>query len=238
MLARLTGVIHFARQVNDRLLVNKSFDEFARTMAAKVQGSINIDAVTANEALDFFILYSSMAAFGIAGSADYGYATGVQNALVRQRERLVADGQRQGKSLALCFGQWVVDPYSDQQRDAMLAKAGFGFIDLPSALSLMACAIDGPQAVVGMMAVANREQVKSHYGLAGQGKVQGRVQGRVQDRVQDKVQGSQDDLTLALQQLSGNDQQALKKLLSGQSVTQLETLLQTLNLTDGENDND
>ena len=47
-----------ARQVSDTSIVKKPFKEFINVMSAKVQGTININEVTVNEPLDFFMLYS------------------------------------------------------------------------------------------------------------------------------------------------------------------------------------
>src|SRR5262249_8701331 len=70
----LHGVIHMARTVEDDLIVNKSWESFVRVTAAKMRGTLNLDWMTASQPLDFFVLFSSMGAFGIRGSADYGYS--------------------------------------------------------------------------------------------------------------------------------------------------------------------
>lgn len=159
------GVLHLARQVQDGMIQNKSFDSFSQTIAAKVQGTLNIDALTASEPLEFFLSFSSMAAFGIEGSSDYCYATGFQNSFTRKRNELVARGERQGHSMALCWGQWMVDSYSDPERDRMLERMGFAFIHETSALPLMRVGLQSRMDVMGVIAVRNKPQIRHLYGL-------------------------------------------------------------------------
>jgi NAD(P)-dependent dehydrogenase (short-subunit alcohol dehydrogenase family) len=162
----IQGVFHFARSVSDGLLLSKDIASFQRTIAAKVAGALNIDKATAGEPLDFFIAYSSMASFGIEGSADYGYATAFQNAFVRHRNRLVERGERKGRSLALCWGQWEADAYSTAQRVAVMRQRGFDVIDAASALPLMEATLQERGEVVGIVAVTDKQNVRQLYGLS------------------------------------------------------------------------
>lgn len=82
----LHGVVQLARQVSDGSILNKPWDAFRQTLAAKVAGTLNIDAATANEPLAFFLMFSSVAAFGIQGSPDYAYSAAFQNAFARYRQ--------------------------------------------------------------------------------------------------------------------------------------------------------
>jgi polyketide synthase PksN len=163
----LDGVFHFARAVSDGPLLSKDPEAFRRTVAAKVSGTVNLDELTAQEPLDFFVAFSSMAAFGIAGSADYGYASAFQNALMRDRHRRQLAHARSGRSLALCWGQWRADAYSNQQRDAVLASMGFDFIDAPAALAKLeeALGTTATHEVLGLIAVRDERQVSRLYGL-------------------------------------------------------------------------
>ncbi len=163
----IDGVFHFARAVSDGPLVHKEPEAFRRTIAAKVSGTANLDELTAQEPLDFFVAFSSMAAFGIAGSADYGYASAFQNALMRERRRRQLAGTRSGRSLALCWGQWRLDAYSNEQRDALLADMGFDFIEAPAALAKLAQALGSTAVneVLGIVAVKDEQRVSQLYGL-------------------------------------------------------------------------
>lgn len=165
----INGVIHMARRVQDAPIVSKDFSGFSQTMAAKVQGTLNVDAATAGEPLDFFLVYSSMAAFGIKGSADYAYSTAFQNEFVRYRNRLVRQGERSGRSLAVCWGQWEVDGAIDAgklpQRLERIRQMGVELIDAASALDVMNVSLRNRPDVVGFMAVGDRHKVRALLGL-------------------------------------------------------------------------
>ncbi|MET1255424.1 SDR family NAD(P)-dependent oxidoreductase [Aliikangiella maris] len=161
----IQGVIHMARRVKDALIIHKSFTEFNQIMAAKVQGTINIDKMMADQPLDFFMIYSSMAAFGIKGSADYAYSTAFQNAFVNYRQQLVKQQQRRGRSLAICWGQWEVDGAVNQAqlnlRTQQLEQMGMSVIDAQSAMHLMDASLNGVADVVGYIAASDRNKVKA-----------------------------------------------------------------------------
>jgi acyl transferase domain-containing protein/NADPH:quinone reductase-like Zn-dependent oxidoreductase/acyl carrier protein/ribosomal protein S18 acetylase RimI-like enzyme len=159
------GVIHLARLVEDGFIVGKTWASFQRVCAAKVEGTRNLDEVTANEPLDFFTVFSSMAAFGIRGSADYGYSSAFQNAFVRHRNRLKARGERAGHAVALCWGAWAVDSYMPKDRDENLKTAGYEFIGVNEALPYIEAACTGQHEVVGLMAVGDRSKVRKALAL-------------------------------------------------------------------------
>jgi 3-oxoacyl-(acyl-carrier-protein) synthase len=239
------GVVHFARTVEDGPLHDKTFPAFRETIAAKVVGTLNIDKVTADEPLEFFIVFSSMAAFGIAGSPDYGYATAFQNAFVRDRNRKLLENERQGASIAFCWGQWAADAYSNRDRDAALKGMGFDFIDASFALHTMAIALHELQAdlkrpgindrlasdVLGAMAVNDRESVKQLYGLAAD---DGPADLGSKTTYPIKLQAnagaddlSVDDLVALSERLDGNDD-AIRSSLLDRSYSQLNRLYESL----------
>jgi acyl carrier protein len=131
------GVIHLARLVEDALIVDKTWPAFLRSIAAKVQGTVNLDRATADQPLDFFALFSSFAAYGIRGSADYGYAAAFQNAHVRHRQRLQSRGLRKGTSVAYCWGAWTEDRYMPANRNRQLEELGLDLIDAKSAFAFL-----------------------------------------------------------------------------------------------------
>jgi nucleoside-diphosphate-sugar epimerase len=161
----INGVIHLARSVSDARLSDKSFESFKQTTAAKTIGSLNVDQLTAREPLDFFIMYSSMASFGIEGSADYAYSTAFQNAFARSRNEQIARGERSGKTVALCWGQWNKDAYLTEGRRALLKMSGFALIGPDAILPAMNAALRSPEDVVCYIAVDNKDHVKKLYGL-------------------------------------------------------------------------
>ncbi|AJQ95099.1 SDR family NAD(P)-dependent oxidoreductase [Gynuella sunshinyii] len=164
----LQGVIHLARQVCNGPITEKSLQTFHEVIAAKVTGSLNIDAVTANQPLDFFLMYSSLAAFGLAGSADYAFACAFQNALALHRHERVAKGQRHGLSRSLCWGQWAVDgAVSDAQltdRLHQLKRRGIDSIDAESALQAMVFSLQSPHCVLALLPVSDPLKARTVIG--------------------------------------------------------------------------
>jgi hypothetical protein len=84
----VAGVCNAAMVLSDSLFIDMDIDQLKDTLAPKVDGSENLDAVfrDTNTKLDFFILLSSAAAIvGNAGQANYNCANLYMEALVEQR---------------------------------------------------------------------------------------------------------------------------------------------------------
>ena len=179
------GVLHLARLVEDGFIVGKTWESFQRVCAAKVRGTRNLDEVTASEPLDFFMIFSSMAAFGIRGSADYGYASAFQNAFVRHRNQQTTRGERAGHAIASCWGPWTVDRYMPKNRDENLKVAGYELIGIDEAWPYLGAVCSDHHAVVGLMAVGDRSKVCR--ALALDNPAGARPQDDVADRLKDRL---------------------------------------------------
>jgi len=104
---RLNGVIHSAGIISDNFIIKKSAEEFADVLAAKVAGTVNLDAATQHLPLDFFVLFSSLAgALGNRGQADYAAANGFLDAYAHYRNERVGLNQRHGHTLAINWPLW------------------------------------------------------------------------------------------------------------------------------------
>jgi polyketide synthase PksL len=104
---KLQGIIHAAGVLHDGLIRSKSEEEFLAVWRAKAQGAEVLDQVTRNEPLDFFVLFSSLAALvGNAGQADYAYANAYLDAFAGRREELRARGQRSGYTVSINWPLW------------------------------------------------------------------------------------------------------------------------------------
>nr|ARR97040.1 SphG [Herpetosiphon sp. B060] len=102
------GIIQAAGISNDSLLVHKTKASIDQTIAAKVQGTLALDAITAKQPLDFFILFgSSSGAFGNLGQADYAYANSFLNGFAAYREYLATKALRHGKTIAINWPLWA-----------------------------------------------------------------------------------------------------------------------------------
>jgi acyl transferase domain-containing protein/acyl carrier protein len=84
--APLRGVMHSAGITDDAALVQMTWEQFARVMSAKVQGSWNLHEVTAGLELDHFVLFSSGASMlGSRGQANHAAANAFMDALAHYR---------------------------------------------------------------------------------------------------------------------------------------------------------
>jgi acyl transferase domain-containing protein/acyl carrier protein/SAM-dependent methyltransferase len=103
----LNGVLHAAGVTRDAFVLNKSDEEIAAVIAPKIYGTICLDEVTANEPLDFFVVFSSAAgALGNIGQSDYSYANSFADHFAARREALRRHGKRSGKTLSIDWPLW------------------------------------------------------------------------------------------------------------------------------------
>ena len=161
----INGVIHLARLVEDGIIAGKSWDSFQRTINAKVTGSKLLDELTKNDALDFFMMFSSMASFGLRGGSDYSYSAAYQNDLARFRNELVKKGERKGFTISQCWGPWTVDKYMPENREDNLKNTGFELVSMDDAFPMIDKCLNFKQPVITMMAVADRPKIEALIGL-------------------------------------------------------------------------
>jgi polyketide synthase PksN len=104
---RLDGVIHAAGVTRDAAIVDVSAAELEAVLAPKVEGTINLDLATERERLDFFMVFSSLAAaVGNPGQSSYAVANAFADEYMRHREHLAKKGLRHGRSLSINWPLW------------------------------------------------------------------------------------------------------------------------------------
>jgi len=104
---RLDGILHGAGVTRDMMLVRKSEADLRAVMAPKVAGALALDAATAELDLDMMVLFASATgALGNPGQADYAAANAWLDAFAAHRNRLVALGERRGRTLAIDWPYW------------------------------------------------------------------------------------------------------------------------------------
>lgn len=105
--SKIDGILHCAGIIKDRYFQNKNEQDFIEVQNPKVLGTVNLDQVTKNIPLDFFVCFSSVSAvFGNAGQTDYATANGFMDSYMKYRNRLVVSGERFGKSVAIDWPLW------------------------------------------------------------------------------------------------------------------------------------
>ena len=150
---RLDGVIHAAGITRDNFLLRKSASEFAEVLPPKVNGAMHLDRATKDLPLDFFLLFSSAAGVtGNVGQGDYAAANAFLDAFAEERQRLVARGERSGRTLAIDWPLWRDGGMKIGDANAELLRRNFGMTPMPSANGIRAFyaafASDAPQVLV------------------------------------------------------------------------------------------
>ncbi|MEC4805692.1 MAG: hybrid fatty acyl-AMP ligase/type I polyketide synthase [Jaaginema sp. PMC 1079.18] len=84
----LRGIIHAAGVLEDGWVTQQNWPQFERVFAPKVAGAWNLHQATLNYELDFWVLFSSIAAvLGSPGQSNYAAANAFLDALARDRVR-------------------------------------------------------------------------------------------------------------------------------------------------------
>ena len=103
----IDGVIHAAGVLDDNFLANKTAESLEKVCEPKIQGCDNLDRVTRDEPLAFFLVFSSLTSIlGNVGQCDYAAANGFMDGFISHREALVDAGDREGFSLAINWPFW------------------------------------------------------------------------------------------------------------------------------------
>lgn len=99
---QLAGILHAAGVLDDGTIAEQTMERFAKVMAPKVTGAFNLHRATQSSELDFFVLYSSVAAaLGSAGQSNYATANAFLDGLAQHRR---AQGQC---ATSINWGPWA-----------------------------------------------------------------------------------------------------------------------------------
>ncbi|HEX6161709.1 MAG TPA: SDR family NAD(P)-dependent oxidoreductase, partial [Thermoanaerobaculia bacterium] len=131
------GVIHAAGLIEDSFILRKQKESFARVVEPKVLGATYLDELTKDDILDFFVVFSSIAALmPNQGQCDYAAANSFLDRFVELRNRLVADEQRTGVSLAMNWPLWANGGMRVTAEEERHLLHVFGMKPLPTAEGL------------------------------------------------------------------------------------------------------
>lgn len=148
----INGIIHCAGITRDAFLHKKSPADVTAVLAPKVNGTVWLDELTKEDQLDFFVLFSSVAAmFGSVGQCDYAYANGFLDAFAHWRELRRAKRERHGKTLSINWPLWRDGSMTvDESTRKILSESGIEPLSTEEGLRLFnrILNVDSPQQVV------------------------------------------------------------------------------------------
>ena len=99
----IAGIIHGAGVLQDRLIIDKTSDQFERVFDTKVKGLENLLATAGHDRLKYLVLFSSVAArMGNRGQSDYAMANEVLNKIALRE----AAHRPNCKVLSINWGPW------------------------------------------------------------------------------------------------------------------------------------
>ena len=146
----IRGIVHGAGVLADRLIVDKTPEQFEQVYSTKVVGLRTLLNATYNDELRFIALFSSSTGrFGRVGQVDYAVANEVLNKTAQAEAR-----RRSGcRSVSINWGPWdggMVTPALKK----VFAEEGIGVIDLQQGGEFLAREIAASGAPVEIVALA------------------------------------------------------------------------------------
>ncbi|WP_329209415.1 SDR family NAD(P)-dependent oxidoreductase [Streptomyces sp. NBC_01708] len=133
--ARVTGVVHGAGVLADRLIADKTGDEIDRVLGTKIVGLGNVlDALRGSADLRHLVFFSSVAGFfGNRGQSDYAVANEALNRLaVRLRQELPS-----ARVTSVNWGAWDGGMVTDDLR-RMFASRGVALVPVATGAGMFA----------------------------------------------------------------------------------------------------
>jgi acyl transferase domain-containing protein len=142
----LRGIIHTAGIVDDALLANQNAERFSRVLSSKIEGTWNLHLMTRELPLDFFVLFSSVAAvLGSRSQANYAAANAFLDGFAHLRK---AAGL---PALSINWGAWSGNGMAAAQGtrgEARLTAQGVRSIEPEQGFDLLERLIAGEHAQV------------------------------------------------------------------------------------------
>jgi hypothetical protein len=135
----LRGVIHSAGALEDASLMQQRWDRFAVPLGPKVEGAWALHEHTRHRALDFFLLYSSVASvMGSRGQANHAAANAFLDALAAYRTAIALP------AVSVSWGAWSgIGAAADRNVDAQVGGRGMTAISPEEGAHLIARVVTG-----------------------------------------------------------------------------------------------
>ena len=158
----LRGVVHSAGVFDDGVLSQQDANRFARVFGPKVSGGWLLDRLTRCDPLDWFVMFSSVAAiFGSAGQTNYAAANAFLDLLARERSTRGLPG------LSINWGAWTeVGVAADRGLIDRIAAQGLGAITPSQGLVAMERLLEDGRAQVAVQPADWRRFVEKLGGVS------------------------------------------------------------------------
>jgi acyl transferase domain-containing protein/SAM-dependent methyltransferase len=147
------GIIHSAGVQTENRLFDKDFQEAEAVLRPKVEGTEILDRLTADDDLDFFILFSSMSAvLGDFGQCDYAAANRFMDEFAALREEWRKKNQRSGVTRSINWPLWREGGmhFDPEGETLYLSSSGMSYLESDDGIDAfedILCA-SGPQVLV------------------------------------------------------------------------------------------
>ena len=134
------GAIHAAGIQSDQSILEKDLQDFQKVLNPKIKGTLVLDELLQDEALDFICYFSSSSAIlGDFGSCDYAIANRFLMAYAPYRNYQQCQGQRQGQAFVINWPLWKDGGmgFKDEEKTKMYLKSsGQRFLETEAGLDV------------------------------------------------------------------------------------------------------
>jgi phthiocerol/phenolphthiocerol synthesis type-I polyketide synthase C len=123
----LRGIFHAAGILDDRSILRLGADQLRSVFRPKIQGAWNLHQSTLDQPIDYFVLFSSIAAvIGSPGQANYAGANAFLDAMSAHRRSLGKPG------LSINWGPWAEQGMAVQGSKTAVSLTGWGMGSIPT----------------------------------------------------------------------------------------------------------
>ncbi len=145
----LRGIIHSAGVLADGVLLQQTWERFAKVMAPKVSGAWHLHTMTKHMPLDFFVIFSSVSALlGSPAQANHSAANAFLDALAHHRRALGLP------AMSINWGAWSeLGAAARHNVGSRLAVRGIDTFSPQQGLQILAMLFEHPVTQVGVMPV-------------------------------------------------------------------------------------
>ncbi|MEM0941335.1 MAG: amino acid adenylation domain-containing protein [Bacteroidota bacterium] len=134
------GIIHCAGVLGSRPLAEKEEADIRKVLAPKIMGTTNLDKLTKEDPLAFFVMTSSVSGHlnGMAGLAlsDYASANVYLDNYSSYRNELVSKGERKGVTRSIIYPYWESGGMSTSEENIQWLGEQFGMAPLRESLGI------------------------------------------------------------------------------------------------------